>query len=648
MIEIIGPDDREERRYAERLADRFREAWPDIDDSADLIKIAACAKVFGGRVQDIDLVVLARLNGRRFRPRRLVNVDDVAGQQQHLGDIALGNLMLTIELKSHDPRNIRFDGLGVSVRYNGDWKSATEQSVDQLHAFLGDCQQRLGVRPWAINLVALQNVQEQALPRRPHNIIAGDQSLASILTALAELKAPYRSGGPIPKLSCCKDDVAERLERHPIFTPLRPTQLDRRRMERLAQRAPQLATLEGDLGKKAFILRGHGGTGKTSLLLNLASRAHQERGARSLLLTYNQALAADLRRLMALTGVPGSDDAGGIRVETVMTIVGRVLQRFDLLHEGEDLLSEYKGRAKALAELIASGDIGAEQLAELVCREPELFRFDHVLIDEGQDWPPSEIEIIRSVFGPERIVVADGIDQLVRGDIATWRYADAGAAVKVEPLKQSLRMKSNLATFTRFVANDLGVPGWDLRHNDEAPGGRVIVVEGDLLRGADLNRILLADAAASGNSPIDCLYVVTPELARIGEDGRTPIAAFLGNQGLNCWDGTNYDIRRDMPRDINAPRIVQYESCRGLEGWTVVAAQLDRFWEHRLREAAREGNKALGSAGDVARQAAARWMMIPLSRAMDTLVINIATRDSEMGRLMERANRSLPDIVTWD
>jgi len=648
VIEIVGPEDREERRYAERFAALFRNAWPDIEDAGGLIKIAACAKVFGGRVQDVDVIVLARLFGRKLRLRRLVTIDTPNGVQEHLGEVALRNLVLTIEVKSHDPSGIRFDGLNVSAFYpRHGWKSATEQAVDQMHAFLADCEQRIGVAPWAISLVALPNVQDADLPRRPHNILAGNQSLASILTTLAEVKPPYLAGGNIPSLSCCNDDLADKLERLPIFTPLKPTRMDRRRMERLAQRAPQLDRLEGRLGKEAFILRGHGGTGKTSLLLNLASRAYHERGARSLLLTYNQALAADLRRLMALTAIPGSDDTGGIRVETVMSLVGRVLQRFDLLHEGEDLLAEYSARARTLADLLATGDVGEEQLAELRAREPELFRFDHVLIDEGQDWPSSEVEIVRALFGPERLIVADGIDQLVREDVASWRYEEDGKLVQVERLKQSLRMKSNLATFVRFVAEDLGVAGWDLRQNDEAAGGRVLLLAGDIVRAPELHVSLLADAVQAGNSPIDCLYIVPAELARIGADGRTPLASLLAGQGLSSWDGTSQDIRRDMPRDIAAPRIVQYESCRGLEGWIVVAADLDLFWERKLREAPQVASDALTSAEVAARKAAARWMLIPLSRAMDTLVISVARRESEIGRLVDRAARTFPDFVSW-
>jgi hypothetical protein len=172
-------------------------------------------------------------------------------------------------------------------------------------------------------------------------------------------------------------------------------------------------------------------------------------------------------------------------------------------------------------------------------------------------------------------------------------------------------------------------------------------VEGDILRAPAFHRQLFAEAVAAGNSPIDCLYVVPPELARAGADGVTPVARVLAGEGINCWDGTSYDVRRDMPRDIAAPRIVQYESCRGLESWTVLATGLDRFWELRLQQAGGGAGQALDGADEAAHQAAARWMMIPLSRAMDTLVVSVARSDSEIGQLLDRAARALPDIVSW-
>ncbi len=68
MIEVIGPEDREEYRFARKLADDMVELWPDLEESEDRVQVAASAKVFGGRTQDIDVIVLARFRNRSFQP----------------------------------------------------------------------------------------------------------------------------------------------------------------------------------------------------------------------------------------------------------------------------------------------------------------------------------------------------------------------------------------------------------------------------------------------------------------------------------------------------------------------------------------------------------------------------------------------------
>ena len=50
---------------------------------------------------------------------------------------------------------------------------------------------------------------------------------------------------------------------------------------------------------------------------------------------------------------------------------------------------------------------------DLVSQNPAEFLWDIVFVDEGQDWPVNEIEILRSIYSPERIIVADGVDQFV-------------------------------------------------------------------------------------------------------------------------------------------------------------------------------------------------------------------------------------------
>lgn len=645
MIEVIGPRDREERRYAEGIAADMLALWPDLADSEDRVQIAASAKVFGGRVQDIDVIVLAQLGGRRFKPRRPVRVDGPEGDLGlHSGDIAVRNLLLTIEVKGHDQAGVRFDGLNAIVRYTGGEKSATDQAMDQMNALRGYIGRVAGVQPFIVQLVALENLPAAALPPRPHNLIGAGQGFASLLTVLCELKAPWRVGAR-PTLSCCSDDVAERVARLPIFTPLKPTALDRKRMERLSAATPQLVPIEAKLGQAQLILRGHGGSGKTSILLQLAKRAYDESAARSLILTYNQALAADIRRLMTLAAVPTSADEGGIRVETVMGFVLRVLRRLGIAEEDDDFLESYAERAAELGAMLESGTITGDDIAALVTTYPEEMRFDHVMIDEGQDWPKGEIAIMRALFGEKRLVIADGIDQLVRGGVADWRIG--AQAPVVERLRRSLRMKASLARFANAMADELGAPGWKVEPSAEAVGGRVIVIEGRWGDEIALHEELISALVAAGNAPIDCLYCVPSTFVATGPGGReSQVAAMLGAHGLACWDGASSDVRRDIPRDIDAVRAVQYHSCRGLEGWTVVACALDRFWEQQhdgldLVEA------GLDDVAEARRRHAARWTMIPLSRAMDTLVVHVESGESVVGEALRSISRRMPDVVEW-
>src|SRR5438270_300866 len=83
---------------------------------------------------------------------------------------------------------------------------------------------------------------------------------------------------------------------------LTPTRLDSVRMARVAQSALEPDWV-AEAGKKLIIFRGQGGTGKTMLLLQLAWKLYQDLGARVLILTYNKALLADIRRLLTLIGI---------------------------------------------------------------------------------------------------------------------------------------------------------------------------------------------------------------------------------------------------------------------------------------------------------------------------------------------------------
>src|SRR5659263_362063 len=152
------------------------------------------------------------------------------------------------------------------------------------------------------------------------------------------------------------------------------------------------------LGMRQTILRGRGGTGKTVALLQLAHRAYEERGARTLILTYNLALVADMRRVLSLLSMPSGTEDGGIRIESAMSFIGKILSAFGVLETNLDFIEQYPSACSGLAEILARGEIPREEIFELLRHSGEKFEYDHVMVDEGQDWPTVEIQILRACY----------------------------------------------------------------------------------------------------------------------------------------------------------------------------------------------------------------------------------------------------------
>ena len=100
--------------------------------------------------------------------------------------------------------------------------------------------------------------------------------------------------------------------------------------------------------------------------------------------------------------------------------------------------------------------------------------WDYIFIDEAQDWKEREKDILFKIYGPDKIVVADGVDQFIRkGDRLVWEKGLEKS--KVIDRKIGLRQKSNLTNFVKAFAAEFGIK-WNLKENPESPGGRVYIV----------------------------------------------------------------------------------------------------------------------------------------------------------------------------
>jgi hypothetical protein len=284
------------------------------------------------------------------------------------------------------------------------------------------------------------------------------------------------------------------------------------------------------------------------------------------------------------------------------------------------------------------------------------FEFDYLFVDEAQDVPDNAFALLRELFPPTHTVVADGIDQIVRWETpCNWEKDLNGAQSLVVDLDRCLRMKANLARFANAVARRLGL-AWYTEPALEMPGGRVILLESDYFADRSLHSRLLQDNAKAGNCPLDMLMCLPRDFIERDENNRylgvhPRIRSVFKQWNQPIWDATDEDNRDNIMQQPGDLRVVPYTSCRGLEGWSVVLVEPDAFFARQLekeQEQARREAKITGCLADGATiaQRASQYMMIPLTRAMDTLVITLRPgANSSFAKAVKAAAQECCDFV---
>lgn len=653
MIEVIGEPGSSEHQAALLVRDALARAWRGIDTSPpeeEHVKIASSVKLSGQKISDVDVVVAGLFRTRRYIVPRS-NAKDMDGNSIVGAKVRVRSFIVAVEVKDHSSGAMRIEAGGVKVRYADGWKSATDQNDAQGHALKEHFRNTVGSGPWVYRCVALLGIPDlptvRGIPQPPAGAVPSSFDALQFLMAAASVLGIRKTNGE-HAISSGSDELMEKVLADGLFQELRPSSLDRRRMDRIASRPPVARELGGLLGRHRVHVRGHGGTGKTVLLLQAAYEAFVDRGTRSLVLTYNTALAADIQRTIALMGIPSDGDSGGITVRTVMSFMYSWLDKLGLGKDGEIDLGNYVGNCSEANDYFASGAVGQQEVDAIKTARPFEFGFDAILVDEAQDWPQPEADLLVRLYGGNAIALADGFSQLVRGRATDWRTSVIGGAKDGErSLRDGLRMKANLTKFANALADAVGLQ-WKVAPSVEAPGGRIIVRIGRYSEMEALQRDVLASAIKAGNMPVDLLHCVPPSEVRASGDQRSSaLARAFRQNGWKTWDAVDEATRRSFPRSSDALRIVQYESCRGLEGWVTVLDGLDESWGLARKGIA--GGQPGGQLPIEAAEAAAwLWIMIPLTRSIDTLVITLRDRRDPLGQVIEGLARRLPDIVDFE
>ena len=101
--------------------------------------------------------------------------------------------------------------------------------------------------------------------------------------------------------------------------------------------------------------------------------------------------------------------------------------------------------------------------------------------------------------------------------------------------------------------------------------------------------------------------------------------------------------------DLDSHRLLQYESCRGLEGWTVVNLDFDEFVRYKMETFVEKETfeLALESFEEKRDRSVYLWALIPLTRAIDTLVITLKRKESYVGKVLKEIQLENQDFIEW-
>lgn len=650
MITLVGAEGSSEHQAALLVRDALEKTWPGISTSArevDDVRIAVSTKLSGYQVQDIDIVLAGRFSKpRMFKPLRIIRGS--SGNKLNARPIMVESFVVAIEVKDHDERGVRIMDDQVEVKYSRGgplrWKSATDQNIKQMHAlktYLSD----MHVDVFARRCMIFPSLGSIAAPSAVPGVFNAHHLMSAIASSSSLLE---RRGQGL--LSAGDGSNVEKALAAPIFKAAIPTRLDRVRMDHLAAKNPAVDDILGKVGEGTVFLRGFAGTGKTVLLLQAAWKLFRTDGKRTLVLTYNHALAADMRRLMSLANIPSSVEAGGIRVGTVMSFLYRWFSRLGLLGDGPLDYGEYPRLCVEALELIEGEAVTRDEIDAIIYGDPDTFDFDQIFVDEGQDWPSGETALLKALYDPTRLCVADGVDQLVRGARADWRKGLARDKRSTLPLGKCLRLKRNLSLFVSGLAGQT-CSAWDAEPNAEAGGGRVIICTKPYAKMWSLHERLVGDLRSDGNDCVDMLVCVPPDGVVTQQNARESLVGTAMNDwGQAKWDGVDPQARSDFPRAPSQVRIVQYASCRGLEGWTVVLDGFDRFLQAMFEAKLSTGLTPDEEEGFVDLDKAAegeawRWGLIALTRPIDTLVVQLDDPSGRFGSQVLGVARKFPDFV---
>jgi len=700
-LSTSGDFDSSEYRAAKKLKKIFEKSldpkkYGEINGE---IFIYANGTIFGQNVKDIDIICGGSFSNLRIelktRIEEKLSKNNDPNQEHNvnsndddfiLRNIIFSDFLFVIEVKDSTVSDIRLDGPSLKVKYKEGFKNVTAQSENQKYAiknFLNSYYKKKS-SPYICNFIWLTQVSEEGLRDLTdskdneillRNFLPDSFNLRWLFSLACLQKIPfYYSNNPksVRFLSSFGVGINNKtiIEYLDYFRTYKKGkgELTRLKIEKISKRLLKDQKYAKAIGEKLIVISGRAGTGKTLKLINIAYDLAVRGEKRCLILTYNKALVSDIRRLLGYMDEIRDDICSPtIHISTLHKYLRDMIKHFGLakdtsrkgkftkqeIYNNEDeekkdlknFIENYDEFLEDLFNYVSSGTITKEDIQSLKgSREQDIY-WDYFLVDESQDWQDKEKEILYQLFGHSSVIIADGVDQMVRNrKRCDWKINVPDFQQTSE--RTSLRQKRNLVEFANAYAETFKLK-WKVEPVEEYTGGSIYITE-------QKNNFKLFNeqkekSLSLENVAYDFMFLTPPSLVFKG--GGFKFEQEYIQNGFKLWDGTKQDIRTSYPTDKTEHRILQYESCRGLEAWCVVCLALDDFINTKSNTYRYEGVEQLGffeqDKEDQKNEHVFLWSLIPLTRPMDTLIITLNNSASEFAEKLKELSNNHSDFVHW-
>lgn len=297
-----------------------------------------------------------------------------------------------------------------------------------------------------------------------------------------------------------------------------------------------------------------------------------------------------------------------------------------------------------------------------------------VFVDEAQDCHPLEKEILFAIYGSENIVISSGgKEQLIRHvELCDWTKAD-NKKIGYKPYptsNKSYRIKKSVLHFCNFVAEkykiklkldpleteDEGELIFDFRNQptnkevEEIFDG--LSLKGQINKCSALESILvLIDSSSKSVGGFDIIEDGNIVTGKINEYNNIEDSVLLlksdwkykgsleENSKILFWDGA-VDSKSDLLTPYSTEtRLIFYESCRGIEAWSVACFSIDKFFNQKREDPDAEkylvDDLFLSLQNEERKDMyAGTWVLMAITRAIDTLYLKFDNTDSSFSKVV--------------